>query len=79
VQRDAKMVSYKVIDKASKPYVSVNIAGEDKTFSPEEISAMVLIKVGPKARRLSLRHVDTAQRIAAHIELQPVQLFLLYT
>ncbi len=45
VQRDAKMVSYKVVDKASKPYVSVDIAGETKTFSPEEVSAMILTKV----------------------------------
>jgi heat shock protein 5 len=45
VQRDAKMVSYKVVDKASKPYVSVDIAGETKTFSPEEVSAMILTKM----------------------------------
>ncbi len=45
VQRDAKMVSYKVVDKASKPHVSVDIAGETKSFSPEEVSAMILTKV----------------------------------
>lgn len=46
VQRDAKMVSYKVVDKSGKPYVSVNIGGEEKSFSPEEVSAMILTKVG---------------------------------
>ncbi len=30
VQRDAKMVSYKVVDKAAKPYVEVEISGEKK-------------------------------------------------
>jgi hypothetical protein len=39
------MVSYKIIDKASKPYISVNVAGETKVFSPEEVSAMVLTKM----------------------------------
>ncbi|EIE27137.1 binding protein 1 [Coccomyxa subellipsoidea C-169] len=45
VQRDAKMVSYKVVDKAAKPYVEVTISDEKKTFSPEEISAMILTKM----------------------------------
>ena len=30
VQRDAKMVSYKVVDKVGKPYVEVTIADEKK-------------------------------------------------
>lgn len=30
VQRDAKMVSYKVVDKAAKPYVEVDVAGDKK-------------------------------------------------
>jgi hypothetical protein len=30
VQRDAKMVSYKVVDKGAKPYVEVDVAGEKK-------------------------------------------------
>ncbi len=30
VQRDAKMVSYKVVDKSAKPYVEVDVAGEKK-------------------------------------------------
>jgi heat shock protein 5 len=45
VQRDAKLVSYKIVEKGGKPYVSVNIGGEDKVFSPEEISAMILTKM----------------------------------
>ena len=45
VQRDMKMVSYKVVDKGGKPYISVKMAGEDKSFSPEEVSAMILTKM----------------------------------
>ena len=30
VQRDAKMVSYKVVDKESKPNIEVEIGGEKK-------------------------------------------------
>ncbi|KAL3138507.1 Luminal-binding protein 3 [Trebouxia sp. C0010 RCD-2024] len=45
VQRDAKMVSYDVVDKKGKPNVQVEIGGEKKTFSPEEISAMILGKM----------------------------------
>ena len=45
VQRDMKMVSYDVVDKKGKPYVQVEVGGEKKTFSPEEISAMILGKM----------------------------------
>ena len=45
VQRDSKLVSYDVVDKKGKPYVSVDVAGESKVFSPEEISAMILTKM----------------------------------
>ena len=35
MQKDAKMVPYKIIDKASKPYVEVKVGGENKvTFIP---------------------------------------------
>ena len=33
VQRDAKMVSYKVVDKEAKPYIEVEISGEKKVRS----------------------------------------------
>ena len=32
VQRDAKMVPYKIIDKSSKPYVEVKVGGESKVI-----------------------------------------------
>eukprot|EP00249_Psilotum_nudum_P017242 c26230_g1_i1 orf=155-2158(+) len=46
VQRDMKLVPYKIINKDGKPYIQVKIKdGEVKVFSPEEISAMVLTKM----------------------------------
>ena len=51
VQRDMKMVSYKVVDKDKKPYVRIETSAskgakpEVKDFSPEEISAMILTKM----------------------------------
>lgn len=45
VQRDKKLVSYSVVEHQGKPYVKVAVRGEDKTFSPEEVSAMVLTKM----------------------------------
>ncbi|KAI3445672.1 hypothetical protein Pfo_002337 [Paulownia fortunei] len=46
VQRDMKMLPYKVVDKDGKPYVQVKIRdGEIKVFSPEEVSAMILQKM----------------------------------
>jgi len=45
VQNDIKKLSYDVINKSSKPHISVQYKGESKTFSPEEISAMILTKM----------------------------------
>ena len=45
MQRDAKLVAYKIVDKATKPYVEVEFKGETKSFSPEEISSMILAKM----------------------------------
>uniref|UniRef100_A0A3Q7HX02 Glucose-regulated protein 78 n=1 Tax=Solanum lycopersicum TaxID=4081 RepID=A0A3Q7HX02_SOLLC len=46
VQRDMKLVPYKIVSKDGKPYIQVKIKdGEVKVFSPEEISAMILTKM----------------------------------
>jgi len=42
VQSDIKHFSYNVINKDNKPNISVDYCDENKVFSPEEISAMVL-------------------------------------
>jgi heat shock protein 5 len=45
VQRDIKWLPYDVVSKQGKPYVSIKTQNGKKTLSPEEVSAMVLIKM----------------------------------
>ncbi|KAL1970009.1 hypothetical protein VTN77DRAFT_6414 [Rasamsonia byssochlamydoides] len=45
VQRDIKNFPFKVSNKDGKPVVTVDVKGQPKTFTPEEISAMVLGKM----------------------------------
>jgi|TARA_B100001769_G_C21965521_1_gene519447 heat shock 70kDa protein 1/2/6/8 len=45
IQRDIKNWPFKVVDKSDKPMIQANYKTELKTFSPEEISSMVLIKM----------------------------------
>ena len=46
LQRDKKLLSYNIVkDSSDKPLISVNYKSEKKTFTPEEISSMVLTKM----------------------------------
>jgi len=45
VQKDLKHFPFAVVSKDNKPFVKVNVKGSEKTFSPEEISAMILQKM----------------------------------
>jgi L1 cell adhesion molecule like protein len=45
IQNDIKHMSCKVINKGGKPAFSLRAMGEDKVFTPEEISSMVLTKM----------------------------------
>merc|ERR1711931_513349 len=45
VQTDMKQWSFTVVDDDTKPKVQVEYKGETKTFFPEEISSMVLLKM----------------------------------
>ncbi|KAF9918975.1 70-kilodalton heat shock protein [Lobosporangium transversale] len=45
VQSDMKHWPFKVVDRGTKPYIQVEFKGETKTFTPEEISSMVLSKM----------------------------------
>lgn len=40
-----KHFTYDVVDRENKPYIQVDFRGETKVFSPEEISAMILVKM----------------------------------
>ncbi|RVX73692.1 78 kDa glucose-regulated protein [Exophiala mesophila] len=45
VTRDAKHFPFKVVNQDEKPVVSVEVQGKARTFTPEEVSAMVLGKM----------------------------------
>ena len=45
VQKDIKLWPFEVVNKDGKPYVKVSYQDQERTFAPEEISAMVLTKV----------------------------------
>jgi len=51
VQRDMKHWPFKVIEVATKPKISVEFKCEDKTFTPEEVSSMVLTKMKETAEQ----------------------------
>ena len=45
VQKDKKLLPYELIDRDTKPQIQLDVKGKAKIFAPEEISAMVLIKM----------------------------------
>ena len=42
VLADMKNLPYKIINKENKPYIQIDVQGEQKTYAPEEISAFIL-------------------------------------
>lgn len=61
VQRDIKMLPYKIVNKDGKPYIQVKVKdGEVKVFSPEEISAMILQKMQETAESYLGKKVKNA-------------------
>ncbi|KAI3630311.1 hypothetical protein MIR68_011746 [Amoeboaphelidium protococcarum] len=45
VQMEKKSLPFDVTDREGRPVIQVSVKGEKKTFTPEEISAMVLVKM----------------------------------
>lgn len=45
VQNDIKNWPFSVIDKGGKPFIQVQYKGDTKDFRPEELSAMILVKM----------------------------------
>jgi heat shock protein 5 len=61
VQKDKSLLSYDIVSKGGKPYIKTTIAGgETKTFSPEEISAMILQKMKETAEAYLGEKVESA-------------------
>ncbi|KAG5358675.1 Heat shock protein [Yarrowia sp. B02] len=60
VQKDIQTWPFKVVDNAGAPVIEVDYLGEKKTFSPQEISSMVLTKMKEIAEAKLGQSVDKA-------------------
>lgn len=60
IQFDRKFLPYEIVNKDTKPYISVNVKGEQKVYAPEEISAMVLTKMKEIAETYLGKKVENA-------------------
>jgi molecular chaperone DnaK (HSP70) len=60
VQRDMKFIPYKVVSQQDKPYVQVDTKDGLKKLSPEEVSAMILVKMKEVAEAYLGREVHHA-------------------
>lgn len=60
VQRDMKHYPFKLVKKGDKPVIQADVRGEKRTFTPEEISAMVLGKMKETAEAYLGKKVTNA-------------------
>jgi len=60
VQRDMKYLPYNIVSKSGKPYVNIKTTQGEKTLSPEEVSAMILVKMKEVAEAYIGREVKYA-------------------
>jgi heat shock protein 1/8 len=60
LQEDLKHFSFQVVNKNDKPKIKVEYKGEDKEFTPEEISSMILVKMKQTAEAFLGHEVKNA-------------------
>merc|ERR1712226_971920 len=60
VQKDIKLLPFKIVDKAGKPVIEVKVKGETKQMAPEEVSSMVLTKMKETAENYLGKEVKHA-------------------
>merc|ERR1711963_370325 len=60
VQKDIKLLPFKIVDKAGKPMIAVQVKGEEKVMAPEEVSSMVLTKMKETAENYLGKEVKHA-------------------
>ena len=60
IQNDIKHLSCEVVNKDNKPFFKINVRGDEKLFSPEEISSMVLTKMKSTAEEYLGHEVKSA-------------------
>jgi heat shock protein 5 len=75
VQHDIKFYPFKVLNKNNKPNIQVQVGSETKTFTPEEISAMVLIKMKETAEAyLGKKVTHAVVTVPAYFNMHSVRL-----
>jgi heat shock protein 5 len=60
VQKDIKLLPFKIVDKNSKPVIEVAVKGETKQLPPEEVSSMILTKMKETAENYLGKEVKHA-------------------
>merc|ERR1719297_430257 len=60
VQKDIKLLPFKITDKSGKPFISATVKNEEKTMPPEEVSAMILVKMKETAENYLGKEVKHA-------------------
>merc|ERR1711904_58618 len=60
VQKDIKLLPFKIVEKSGKPQISVMVSGAEKTMAPEEVSSMVLTKMKETAENYLGKEVKHA-------------------
>ena len=60
VKADALHFPFAIVNKGGKPFIEVEVKGEKKQMSPEEVSAMVLIKMKETAEKFLGKEINDA-------------------
>merc|ERR1711959_863050 len=60
VQKDMKLLPFKIVEKSGKPLIAVQVSGAEKTMAPEEVSSMVLTKMKETAENYLGKEVKHA-------------------
>merc|ERR1719355_200953 len=70
VQKDIKLLPFKITDKNSKPMIAVQVKGEEKVMAPEEVSSMVLTKM----REVAENYLGKEEKVMAPEEVSSMVL-----
>ncbi|CAE7754244.1 BIP4 [Symbiodinium pilosum] len=60
VQKDMKLLPYRIVEKGGKPMIGVKVRGMEKLMPPEEVSSMVLTKMKETAENYLGQEVSNA-------------------
>merc|ERR1712071_210384 len=60
VQADRKLVPYNIVNKSGRPVIGITNDGKESTFTPEEVSAMILTKMKITAEAFLGKDINNA-------------------